>query len=42
MALSKKDFEMTNQIEHKNIFISSRSNTDLHDFQTRTATENRV
>ncbi|HEX4374161.1 MAG TPA: hypothetical protein VHZ50_12745 [Puia sp.] len=42
MALSKKDIEITNQINPKKVFVNKRSNADAHDFQARTATENRV
>jgi hypothetical protein len=42
MALSKKDFEITNANDQKNIFIGKRINTDSHDFQRRIATEDRA
>jgi hypothetical protein len=42
MALSKKDVEIINSNDQKNIFISDRINTDPHDFQRRIATEDRA
>jgi hypothetical protein len=42
IALSKKDFEIQNSNDQKNIFIRNRLNTDTHDFQRRIATEDRA
>ncbi|HLY69964.1 MAG TPA: hypothetical protein VKR53_09550 [Puia sp.] len=42
MAFSKKDFRATDPADQKNLFITRSLNTDTHDFQTRTASENRI
>lgn len=42
MALTKKDFEIIKPTDQKTIFIGDRINIDKHDFQRRTAAENRV